>query len=89
VKSSSSGNVRLADLQAVTRGNGTEKRNPQRAGATGAAVGPYLSSGKMLGQRYPSDVIFALAGDKLQVASGVLLEEARQPFDLYVTKATA
>ncbi|MDF2119721.1 nucleoside deaminase [Roseiarcaceae bacterium H3SJ34-1] len=58
-------------------------------GATGAIAGPYLSGGRMLGQRYPSDAIFALAGDKLQVASGVLLEEALQPFELYVAKATA
>jgi tRNA(Arg) A34 adenosine deaminase TadA len=58
-------------------------------GATGAVAGPYLSGGRMLGQRYPSDAIFALAGDKLKVTSGVLLEEAVQPFELYVAKATA
>jgi tRNA(Arg) A34 adenosine deaminase TadA len=58
-------------------------------GATGAVTGPYLSGGRMLGQRYPSDAIFALAGDKLKVTSGVLLEEAVRPFELYVAKATA
>lgn len=54
--------------------------------ATGAVAGPYLTGGRMLGQRYPSDAIFALAGDKLRVTSGVLLEEAVRPFELYVAR---
>ena len=49
---------------------------------TGAMAGPYLG-GKFLGRRYPSDAIFAIAGDSLKVTTGVLLEEARLPFELY------
>jgi tRNA(adenine34) deaminase len=55
--------------------------------ATGEVFGPYLG-GKLLGRRYSSDAIFAVAGDNLKVTSGVLLEEARRPFELYATKNT-
>jgi tRNA(adenine34) deaminase len=53
--------------------------------APGEVVGPYLG-GKVLGRRYPSAAIFAVAGDDLKVTSGVLLEEARRPFELYAKK---
>ncbi len=56
-------------------------------GAPGEVTGPYLA-GKRLGQRYPSAGIFALAGDKLKVTSGVLLEDARRPLELYVAKGS-
>jgi tRNA(Arg) A34 adenosine deaminase TadA len=56
--------------------------------ATGAMAGPYLG-GKFLGRRLPSDAIFALAGDDLKVTSGVLVEEARRPFELYAAKGAA
>jgi tRNA(Arg) A34 adenosine deaminase TadA len=57
-------------------------------GAPGGIVGPYISA-KRLGQRYPSASIFGLAGSHLEVMSGVLLEEAKRPLELYLAKGSA
>jgi len=55
-------------------------------GTPAAVSRPYISKNPR-GLSFPSAPIFALAGQALQVFPGVLLEEARRPFELYAGKA--
>lgn len=55
-------------------------------GTPAAVSRPYISKNQR-GLSFPSAPIFALAGRALQVFPGVLLNEAKRPFELYAAKS--
>ncbi len=55
-------------------------------GTPAAVSRPYISK-NLRGLSFPSAPIFALAGQALRVFPGVLLDEARRPFELYAAKS--
>jgi len=54
-------------------------------GLPGAVARPYIAKVPR-GLSFPSGPIFALAAPALQVFPGVLLDEAKRPFELYAAK---